>query len=130
MIAVGQANTKASARSAAQTGPAHESSNAMTTTPVAAPLQPARHAWTAVGVATFLVRLRDQCQQRRVGLRPRSRVASDPGVITAARNVQCPAQHGDGVIHTYGSDPFKALSAGAERMPKVDGTALNVGAVC
>ena len=78
VIAVGQADAEAAARSAAQAGPAHESRNAMATAPVTTQLQPARHARTAVGVATSLVGLRDQRQQRRVGLRRRFRPTLAP----------------------------------------------------
>ena len=120
MVAVGQAlRTEAAAGLTVQTGHAHQLANPLAATGLAVFLQPDADAGTAVSLAAFPVGLRDQRQQRGIGLGTNPRFTIRPRMIATARDVQRRTQLLNGVFGVHGFYPSKPLAGGSEIMPKV-----------
>src|SRR5581483_3223736 len=81
--------------------------------------QPTGDPRRTVRLTAVLMGLGDQGQQRQVGLRSWSGLATDPGMITAAGHVQGLAQLIDGIISLHRFYPLEPPSDGSEIMPKV-----------
>src|SRR5882724_12066195 len=101
-----------------QTQLPHQTANAPASATMPAFLQPAHHARAAVFAAAFGVRRRDQRQKLHVGAGAGARLAPDPCVIAAARNIKGFAHLADGVMIVHGLHALKTLPS-ADRMPSV-----------
>ena len=120
MVAIGQAHgLEAPPLLVRQTHLPHQTANALPPAAMPPLPQPAQHARAAIFAATFPVRRHDQGRKLRIGLGAGARLAPDPGMVAATRDVQRPAQLGDGVFGLHRFYPFKPLPGGSEIMPKV-----------